>query len=109
MDVERRMAAREMFDIGHLLMRATTTDDVRWPTIAPAPEAGNGLFRCVIDSQHILAPAGRDSAERVGGDPPGYRPGMRLRGRVNTSQIEDRRGSRGRGLAVGGGGLGIAG
>src|SRR5205809_968929 len=36
-------------------------------------------------------------------------PRMRLRGRVNTSQIEDRRGSRGRGLAVGGGGLGIAG
>src|SRR4051794_29448390 len=34
---------------------------------------------------------------------------MRMRGRVNTSQIEDRRGSGGRGLAVGGGGLGIAG
>jgi predicted metalloprotease len=33
---------------------------------------------------------------------------MRLRGRVNTSQIEDRRGS-GRGMAVGGGGLGIVG
>ena len=33
---------------------------------------------------------------------------MRMRGRVNTGQIEDRRGSR-RGLAVGGGGLGIAG
>jgi uncharacterized protein len=33
---------------------------------------------------------------------------MRMRGRVNTSQIEDRRGG-GRGLAVGGGGLGIAG
>jgi len=34
---------------------------------------------------------------------------MRLRGRVNTGQIEDRRGSRGRGVAIGGGGLGIAG
>src|SRR3954447_10120913 len=35
---------------------------------------------------------------------------MRMRGRVNTSQIEDRRGGAGgRGLAVGGGGLGIAG
>ena len=36
---------------------------------------------------------------------------MRVRGRVNTGQIEDRRGSRGgrTGLAVGGGGLGIAG
>src|SRR3954451_21717178 len=33
---------------------------------------------------------------------------MRVRGRVNTGQIEDRRGSR-RGVAVGGGGLGIAG
>src|SRR3954447_22124636 len=33
---------------------------------------------------------------------------MRMRGRVNTSQIEDRRGSR-RGVAVGGGGLGIVG
>jgi len=33
---------------------------------------------------------------------------MRLGGRVDTSQIEDRRGS-GRGLAVGGGGLGIVG
>ena len=33
---------------------------------------------------------------------------MRLGGRVNTSQIEDRRGSR-RGVAIGGGGLGIVG
>src|SRR3954466_275826 len=33
---------------------------------------------------------------------------MRLGGRVNTSQIEDRRGG-GRGLAVGGGGLGLVG
>lgn len=33
---------------------------------------------------------------------------MRVRGRVNTGQIEDRRGSR-TGLAVGGGGLGIVG
>lgn len=33
---------------------------------------------------------------------------MRLRGQVNTSQIEDRRGSR-RGVAIGGGGLGIVG
>src|SRR4051794_35432953 len=33
---------------------------------------------------------------------------MRLGGRVNTSQIEDRRGG-GRGLAVGGGGLGLLG
>jgi predicted metalloprotease len=33
---------------------------------------------------------------------------MRVRGGVNTSQIEDRRGSR-RGVAVGGGGLGLAG
>ena len=33
---------------------------------------------------------------------------MRLRGRVNTSQIEDRRGSR-RGAAIGGGGLGVVG
>src|SRR3954468_14962926 len=58
------------------------------------------------------------SSRRPGGAPPkesaridlGTVPAMRLRGRVNTSQIEDRRGSRGgRGLAVGGGGLGIAG
>ena len=34
---------------------------------------------------------------------------MRLRGRVNTGQIEDRRGSRGRGIAIGGGGIGIVG
>ena len=34
---------------------------------------------------------------------------MRVRGRVNTGQIEDRRGSGGRGLAVGGGGIGIVG
>jgi uncharacterized protein len=33
---------------------------------------------------------------------------MRLRGRVNTGQIEDRRGSR-RGVAIGGGGVGIVG
>jgi len=33
---------------------------------------------------------------------------MRLRGNVDTSQIEDRRGSR-RGVAIGGGGLGIVG
>jgi predicted metalloprotease len=33
---------------------------------------------------------------------------MRLRGKVNTGQIEDRRGSR-RGVAIGGGGLGIVG
>src|SRR3954470_23537839 len=33
---------------------------------------------------------------------------MRMRGRVNTSQIEDRRGSR-RGVAIGGGGLGVVG
>src|SRR3954452_14410940 len=33
---------------------------------------------------------------------------MRLGGRVDTSQIEDRRGA-GRGLAVGGGGLGVVG
>jgi predicted metalloprotease len=38
----------------------------------------------------------------------GYRCGMRVRGRVNTGQIEDRRGSR-TGLAVGGGGIGIVG
>jgi uncharacterized protein len=35
---------------------------------------------------------------------------MRMRGRVNTSQIEDRRGGGGgRGMAIGGGGLGIVG
>src|SRR3954465_7995647 len=33
---------------------------------------------------------------------------MRLGGRINTSQVEDRRGA-GRGLAVGGGGLGVVG
>src|SRR5690242_16870635 len=34
---------------------------------------------------------------------------MRLRGGVNTSQIEDRRGGSRRGVAIGGGGLGVAG
>jgi hypothetical protein len=33
---------------------------------------------------------------------------MRLGGRVNTGQIEDRRGSR-RGVAIGGGGIGVVG
>src|SRR5690242_2992420 len=33
---------------------------------------------------------------------------MRLRGKVNTGQIEDRRGSR-RGVAIGGGGVGVVG
>src|SRR4051812_17930675 len=34
---------------------------------------------------------------------------MRLRGPVNTGQIEDRRGGGRRGVAIGGGGLGIVG
>src|SRR3954454_10697445 len=98
--MRRRATSHVLLDIGHLLARSTT---FRGLTIAPGPDGGQAFIsgRCRIATNLAAITTAYDGAGGVAG---GRGRAMRLRGSVDTSQIEDRRGSR-RGVAIGGGGL----